>query len=74
LILFGSDDTESSPDWCINFATRSENVSGFKFLVIPNAGHSYWKPRYPGYNETAAKIAETHLKTFLAKHLQAKPE
>lgn len=71
LVLIGAEDTESSADWCINFAAQLENISEFEFLLIPNANHSYWAPGTKGYNEAAAKLAERRLKTFLAKHLKA---
>ena len=68
LVLIGTEDTSSPADWCVDYAAQLEDVSGFEFLLIPNAGHSYWAPGAPEYDETAAKLAEGRLKAFLAKH------
>jgi dienelactone hydrolase len=73
LVLIGAEDTEVSVDWCTHFAAQLGNVSGFEFLLIPDAHHLYWATGTTGYNETAAKLAEKRLKTFLAKHLKTLP-
>ncbi len=73
LVLIGTEDTDVNVDWCIDYAAQLEDVSAFEFLLIPNAGHVYWAPGTPKYNETAAKLAERRLKTFLTKHFLAAP-
>ncbi len=73
LVLIGSEDAAVPVDWCIDYAAQLEDVSAFEFLLIPNAGHVYWAPDAPKYNETAAKLAESRLKAFLEKHSLAAP-
>ncbi len=73
LVLIGTEDTAVPVDWCIDYAAQLEDVSAFEFLLIPNADHFYWMPGWPEYNETAAKLAERRLKTFLTKHFLAAP-
>ena len=73
LVLIGTEDTVVVVDWCIDYAAQLEDVSAFEFFLIPNAGHLYWAPGAPKYNETAAKLAERRLKAFLAKHSLAAP-
>ncbi len=48
---------------------RRSVVSGFEFVLIPEAGHLYWAPGSVQYNETAAELAAGRLKEFLAKYL-----
>jgi dienelactone hydrolase len=73
LVLIGSEDAAVPVDWCIDYAAQLEDVSAFEFLLIPNAGHLYWVPEWPEYDETAAKLAERRLKAFLTKHFLAAP-
>jgi dienelactone hydrolase len=73
LVLIGTEDTAVAVDWCINYAAQLKDVGGFEFLLIPNAGHIYWAPGTPKYNETAANLAERRLKAFLTKHSLAAP-
>lgn len=70
LVMIGEKDNEVSVDACVDFAARLDGIGGLEFLLIPEAGHLYWAPGAPGYNEASAMLSEKRLKTFLAKHLQ----
>ncbi len=69
LVLVGGEDTEAPADWCMDYAAHLEGKYGFEFLLLPNAGHAYWSPKWPD----AAELAEGRLKTFLAKHAPDAP-
>lgn len=73
LVLVGSEDGDVNVDWCVDYAAQLEDAGGFAFFLISNAGHLYWAPGAPGYDETAARLAALRLKDFLAKHLRAAP-
>lgn len=70
LVLIGAEDTDVSVDACIDFAAHMENISGFDFLLMPDAHHVYWAKGTRGFNEAAATMAANHLKTFLVKHIE----
>ncbi len=74
LVMNGAKDELSTPESCVNFAARSEDINGFEFLLIPDAGHAYWKARTKDYDEAAAKLADERLKAFLARHLRTSTE
>ncbi len=68
LVMVGTEDTESPADRCVEYAAKLESVAGFEFLLLQDGGHSFWPTVWGEYNETAANLANLHLKAFLVKH------
>jgi len=68
LVLIGAKDATSSAGSCVDYAAKMADVGGFEFMLIPDAGHSYWNPAGPAYDESAAKLAARRLRALFEKH------
>jgi len=68
LLVIGTADRVVSVDWCKDYAASVSDAAGFEFLLLADAGHAYWAPAAPDYDEAAAMLAAARLMAFLRQH------